>query len=210
MGRAEILARMAEHRGSAILRTAHTEAVAPAMEAAVEGGFRVIEFTLNTPGALRHLERFAQRPELLVGAGTVLSVDDARAAGDAGARFIVSPVADPEVIEWCGQNDLVSVPGTHTPGEMFTAHRAGADLVKLFPAPADGPGYVRTCLGPMPFLKIFPTSGVTEDNAGQFLEAGAFGVGFVACLFPEADLAAGRFDAVRDRAARMVAAVRQQ
>ena len=204
----DVLAQFAAERCSAILRTKAAPAVAPAMQAAVDGGFRIVEFTLNTPGALDHIADFAGREDLTVGAGTVLDTDQAAAAVAAGARFVVSPVADDEVIAWCRERDILCVPGTYTPAEMLRAHRAGAQVVKLFPGPVEGPAFVRACLGPLPFLRIFPTSGVTLDNAADFLAAGAFGVGFVNCLFEPGDLAAGRFDAVRERARAMVAAVR--
>jgi Entner-Doudoroff aldolase len=203
-----LLDTFARERCSAILRTPHADAVGPAMDAAIDGGFRIVEFTLNTPDALRHVAACANRDGLLVGAGTVLSVDDARAATDAGARFLVSPVADPDVIAWCVEHEVLCIPGCYTPTEMLAAHRMGAHVIKLFPGPVDGPAYLKVCRGPLPFLRIFPTSGVTEDNADAFLAAGAFGVGFVNCLFSPDDLAAGRFDAVRARAGRMVAKVR--
>ncbi len=195
-------------RCSAILRTHLPDAVAPAMQAAVDGGFRVIEFTLNTPNALEHIADFAKRDDLTVGAGTVLSLDNAQSAVDAGARFLVAPATDPEVIAWCRTNGIVSIPGAMTPTEMLCAHRAGADLIKLFPGPADGPNFVRACLGPLPFLRIFPTSGATIENTPEYFAAGAFGVGFVNDLFDRDDLANGRFDAIRERAERMVRTVR--
>jgi len=202
------LAIFAAERCSAILRTPHADAVRPSLQAAVEGGFKIIECTLNTPGALDAIAEFASRPDLLVGAGTVLDVDEAEAAVAAGARFVVSPVCDPEVIDWCVQKGVVAIPGTFTPTEMLTAHRAGAPIVKFFPGPADGPTTVRVIRGPLPFLRIFPTSGVTLDNATAFLDAGAFGLGFVNCLFDGADLAAGRFDVVAERARQMTKVVR--
>lgn len=208
MHRQQILGMFQRERCSAILRTNLADAVAPAMEAAITGGFRIVEFTLTTPGALQHIAAFARNQELLVGAGTVLTIREAEAAIKAGARFLVSPVTDTEVIGWCKANHHVCIPGTFTPTEMLTAWRAGAEMQKLFPAPFDGPGFVRACLGPMPFLKIFPTSGVTAQNAKAYLDAGAFGVGFVNTLFDPEDLKAGRFDQVRERAAAMVAAVR--
>lgn len=193
---------------SAILRTPLEDAVAPAMEAAVRGGFRIVEFTLNTPNALDHVARFSRQEELVVGAGTVLTVDDARSAIRAGAKFLVSPVVDEEVIEVAGAAGVAVMPGTHTPTEMLRAHRAGAPLQKLFPAPGSGPEYVRACLGPLPFLRIVPTSGVDGSNVGQFLAAGSWAVGFVASLFVAADLEAGRFDRIERRAVELLAAVR--
>lgn len=202
-----LLDAFARERCSAILRTQRAEAVGPAMEAAVDGGFRIVEFTLNTPAALRHVEAFAGREGLIVGAGTVLSTYDAERAVGAGARFLVSPVADPAVIAWCVERDVLCIPGCYTPAEMLNAHRRGAHVIKLFPGPAEGPAFVRACLGPLPFLRIFPTSGVTAENAAAFLTAGAFGVGFVNCLFEPDDLATGRYDLVRTRAERMIATV---
>lgn len=205
--RAAVLAAFAQHRCSAILRTDDREVVRPALEAAIAGGFRLVEVTMTTPDCLEHIRALSERHGIVIGAGTVLTVDDAKGAMAAGARFIVSPVTDPQVITFCRQHDLVSIPGTFTPTEMMTAHRAGADVVKLFPAPANGPDFLRAVRGPLPFLRIFPTSGVTEENVEAWLAAGAFGVGFVASLFDADDLRLRRFDAIRARAARMIARV---
>lgn len=201
--RAAVLESFASHQCSAILRTEHADAVRPALDAAVGGGFRIVEVTMTTPDALVHIAALREQPDLVVGAGTVLTLDDAKAAAAAGAQFLVSPVVDPQVITFARQHDLVSVPGTMTPTEMMSAHRAGADLVKLFPGPAIGAPFVRALRGPMPFLRVFPTHGVDEDNCLEWLDAGSFGVGFVGSLFLPADLEAGRFDAIEARARRM-------
>jgi len=193
-------------RASAILRTSYAEAVVPAMQAAVDAGFRIIEFTLTVPNVYDHIAAFAARDDLVVGAGTVLTPEDARRAVEAGARFLVSPVCDPEVIDAAARLGVAVMPGTHTPTEMLLAHRAGAQLQKLFPAPGTGPAYVQSILGPMPFLRIVPTSGVTLENVAAYMRAGAFAVGFVAPLFDADDIAAGRFDSIRERGRRMLAA----
>ena len=206
--RAAVLAAFAQHRASAILRTNDRDAVRPALEAAIAGGFRLVEVTMTTPDCLEHIAALSERHGIVVGAGTVLTVDQAKEALAAGARFLVSPCMDPQVITFCRQHDLVSVPGTFTPTEMMAAHRAGADLVKLFPGPTNGPDFIRAVRGPLPFLRIFPTSGVTEENVDQWLAAGAFGVGFVASLFDADDLKLRRFDAIAARAARMLAKVK--
>jgi Entner-Doudoroff aldolase len=198
---------LGRHRASAILRTTIAEAAAPAMEAAIRGGFRVIEFTLTTPGALDLVRAFAGRDDVVVGAGTVLTPDEARAAVDAGARFLVSPVTDEAVIETALELGVAAMPGTHTPTEMLRAHRAGAPLQKLFPAPGIGPKFVKATLGPLPFLRIVPTNGVHLNNAEAYLKAGAFAVGFVAPVFDPHDLAEGRFDRVEARARQLVEAV---
>lgn len=203
----EFVAFLGETRASAILRTSIEEAAAPAMEAAVRAGLRVVEFTLTTPGALERIAEFSRRDGLVAGAGTVLTVDEARAAVEHGARFLVSPVTDLEVIEEARRLGVAVMPGTHTPTEMLQAHNAGAQLVKLFPAPGLGPPFVRACLGPLPFLKIVPTNGVDETNAGAWIAAGAHAVGLVACLFDADEIRAGRFDRIEARGRALLGAL---
>ena len=127
---------------------------------------------------------------------------------ESGAGFLVSPVVDEAVISAARELGVAVMPGTHTPTEMLRAHRAGAQLCKLFPAPAGGPVWVRSVLGPMPYLKIVPTNGVDEHNAADWLAAGAFATGFVATLFAARDIEAGRWDAIESRARRCLAACR--
>jgi 2-dehydro-3-deoxyphosphogluconate aldolase/(4S)-4-hydroxy-2-oxoglutarate aldolase len=124
---------------------------------------------------------------------------------DAGAHFVVSPVVDASVIAEAERLGVAIIPGGHSPTELHAAWRAGAPLQKLFPAPADGPAFVRACLGPMPFLRIVPTSGVTEDNAALYLEAGAHALGFVTSLFAPDDVREGRFDRIEERARNLLA-----
>lgn len=205
--RAAVLQAFATHRCSAILRTNDRDVVRPALEAAIAAGFRIVEVTMTTPDCLEHIAALSERHGVLIGAGTVLSVEHAKEAMSAGARFLVSPVVDAQVITFCRQHELLSIPGTLTPTEMMTAHRAGADIVKLFPGPANGPEFVRAVRGPLPFLRIFPTSGVTEENVDAWFHAGAFGVGFVASLFDADDLKLRRFDAITARGKRMLAKV---
>jgi len=202
------VAELRRERATAILRTPLAAAVEPAMRAAVEGGFRILEFTLTCPGALGAIRRFSGESGLSVGAGTVLQVDDARRAVDAGARFLVSPVVDEAVIEEAVRLGVAVVPGAHTPTELLRAQRAGAPLQKLFPAPAGGPAWLRAVLAPLPSLRVVPTHGVDATNAAAWLEAGAVAVGFVAPLFDAEALSAGRFDRVTARARELLAAVR--
>ena len=191
---------------SAIVRTDDQSVAEKAMAAAVEGGFRIIEFTLSTPGALELITRFRSMDEsLLVGAGTVMTPQAAKEAVNSGAQFIVSPVCDPMVIRKAGEMDVVSIPGTQTPTEMQRAHETGADFVKLFPAPPNVAEYIRYVLGPQPHLKIFPTSGVNLDNMVAVLEAGAAGVGFVGPLFDPQSMRNRNFDDIRERAEKIVA-----
>ena len=204
----EIVGRLHAARAVAILRAADAEAARGALDAAVRAGFVALEVTMSTPGALEHIGRLAADPRLTVGAGTVLTVEQARACAAAGARFLVSPVTDPAIIEEAARLDCVAVPGAQTPTELWLAHRAGAPLQKLFPAPAGGPAWLRAVLGPMPFLRVVPTNGVDEHNADAWLAAGAWAVGCVGALFSPEDLTARAFDRIETRARTMLAAVR--
>jgi 2-dehydro-3-deoxyphosphogluconate aldolase/(4S)-4-hydroxy-2-oxoglutarate aldolase len=178
------------------------------MSAVVRGGFRFVEFTLTTPGALDLIEEFSSNQDLLVGAGTVLTSEQGEDAVKAGARFLVSPVVDSGVINKARELDVVSVPGTFTPNEMMAADRAGADIVKLFPAPANVTRYVTQIRGPLPDLKIFPTAGVDEENFEAVLAAGAFGVGFVSSLFHPDDMERRDFQSIEERAGRIIRKLR--
>jgi Entner-Doudoroff aldolase len=193
-----------KERGTAILRTPDFDAAGPAMRAAIRGGFRIVEFTLSIPRAMDLIQEFAEL-DLIVGAGTVLTADQAREAVARGAKFLVSPVVDEAVIEAAAKLGVASIPGTYTPTEMLRAHRAGAPLVKLFPQAS--PAYVRQVLGPLPDLKIVPTAGVDASNAAEYLKAGAWAVGFVSSLFRPDDLAARSFDSVESRARSLLASL---
>ena len=203
------LTRLYQERAAAIIRTDTQEKAARAMDAAARGGFRVIEFTLGCPGALELVQEFVRRDEdLVVGVGTVLDAGQARAAIDAGASFIVSPTTDEAVIQTALDGGVVAMPGAYTATELHRAHRAGAQLQKLFPAPALGPAYARMVLGPLPFLRLVPTSGVTPDNVANWIDAGVYAVGFVASLFDPDDLREGRFEAIELRAHQCLEATR--
>lgn len=200
MSRESTLAALKERRISAIIRTSDRDLARDAMQAVVDGGIRAVEFTLTTPGALELVSEFRDNSELIVGAGTVMTTGDVEAAAAAGAQFIVSPVFDAAVIRAAREHDLVSIPGTFTATEMQAAHEAGADMVKLFPGPADVADYVRSILGPLPHLKIFPTNGITAENFLDVLAAGAAGVGLVRALFDPEAMAARDFAAIERRA----------
>jgi Entner-Doudoroff aldolase len=198
---------LGREKATAILRTDSQDKAASAMQAAIRGGFRIIEFTLTTPGVFELVQDFSRHDDLVVGTGTVMNAAQAQQSVDAGARFRVSPVVDETMIVAANELGVASMPGTHTPTEMWRAHNAGSQLCKLFPCPHGGPDWVRSVLAPMPYLKIVPTNGVDQHNAGDWIAAGAFAAGFVAPLFVPADIAAGRWDAIEERARQCVAAV---
>lgn len=197
----EFLDALWQERSTAVLRTNSQEAAKQAMEAAVLGGFRIIEFTLTIPGAMDLIKDFSWHSDLIVGAGSVLSVENAREAVSRGAKFLVSPVVDREVIAAAKEMDVAMIPGTFTPTEMLSAYRLGAPLQKLFPDPPGGPKYLRACLAPMPFLHLIPShGGVDATNALAYLESGAYAVAFVGHLFDPDDIQQKKFDRIEERA----------
>ena len=203
-GREHIKSELLKTKISAIIRTDDHKVAEQAMQAAVDGGFRVVEFTLTTPGSLNLITQFRENYDLIVGAGTVMSPTIAQEAVEAGAQFLVSPVCNVDVIQEAEKLDVVSIPGTFTATEMETAHRAGADFVKLFPAPENVAEYIRFILAPIPYLKIFPTSGVNLDNMLDVLQAGAAGIGFVRPLFDPEMIRNKNYDGIRQRAEAIV------
>lgn len=208
MKKDEFISLVQKEKGSAILRTDNQQKAALAMEAAIRGGFKIVEFTLTIPGAFELIKEFAARGDVVVGAGTVLNTHEAKKAVDAGAQFLVSPVVDESVIRAATEMGVASFPGTHTATEMLNAHNFGATFCKLFPAPAGGPAYMKAILGPLPFLRIVPTNGADQHNAGEWIKAGAFAVGFVAPLFEPGFIANSDWDAIEERARQCLLALR--
>jgi 2-dehydro-3-deoxyphosphogluconate aldolase/(4S)-4-hydroxy-2-oxoglutarate aldolase len=171
------------------------------------GGLGALELTLNAPqaDALRAIELVAARAQGLgvdVGAGTILSIEAARRALDAGATFLVMPHVDRELVAWVAERGIPALPGCATPTEVLTAWRAGAAAVKLFPASVIGPAFVRELRGPLPEIPVVPTGGVTLETAPAFIASGAVAVGLGGWLLGDAT-AAG----ITRRAKQIVAAV---
>ncbi len=184
------------------LPAARLDALAGAL---LRGGIRAFEITLTTADAIPAITRlvaaFGERG-LVVGAGTVRDVDGAGAAVAAGAAFLVSPHFEPEVVRWAAERDIPVVPGAMTPTEIHAAWAAGASAVKLFPASAVGPAFVRELRGPFPEIPLLPTGGLTTASLGAFVAAGAVAVGLGGGLIGD-----GEPDGVAARAAEAVAAV---
>jgi 2-dehydro-3-deoxyphosphogluconate aldolase/(4S)-4-hydroxy-2-oxoglutarate aldolase len=174
--------RILEGRAVAIGRRIPDSAALGIAAALVDGGVPAIELTLNDPEAeaLRSIETLARAAEdlgALVGAGTVLSIEAAGRALDAGAAFIVSPTTDPALVAWCATAGVPVFPGALTPTEILAAWNAGASAVKLFPAVSVGPGYLAQLRGPLPDIRLMPTGGVAAETAGRWIAAGAVAVG---------------------------------
>jgi len=195
----------------AIVRFHHSQELVGAAQAIKAGGVDVIEFTMTTPNALRMIEASAKEfgEEVLLGAGTVLDPETARAAILSGARFIVSPTLNPKLIELCHRYSAIVVPGALTPTEILTAWELGADLVKVFPAAAMGPGYIKDILAPLPQVKLLPTGGVSLDNVAQFIKAGATAVAAGGSLVDKSAVAERDFARLTDTARKFVTAIRE-
>lgn len=181
----------------------------PAVAAALRrAGIRAFEVTLDSPGALDGIaavaatEAAAGASGLLVGAGTVLDAGAAATALEAGARFLVMPHTDPDLVAWAAERGVAAFPGAMTPSEILAAWRAGAAAVKVFPAATLGPSFVREVRGPLGAIPLIPTGGITADNAAAFLGAGAAAVGVGGWL-----LGSGDPRLVGERAGALVAAI---
>jgi 2-dehydro-3-deoxyphosphogluconate aldolase/(4S)-4-hydroxy-2-oxoglutarate aldolase len=204
-GRPSIPAGLARGGVVAIARGVSPEVAPIVAEALVAGGVGAFEITLNDPldRALRGIEAVASRSSgLEVGAGTVLTIEAAQAAIDAGATFLVMPHIDPELVAWAAARRIPTLPGAATPTEILVAWRAGAAAVKVFPASSLGPAFLREVRGPLPDIPLVPTGGVTADTAGAFIAAGAIAVGLGSWLVGDGEPAG-----VASRAKRVVAAV---
>ncbi len=204
------LEQILEYKVVAILRGCNPANIPDISAALYEGGIRLLEITLNSPGALDAIQQVAARygNRMVVGAGTVLTVDEVTAAVGAGARFILSPSLDITVIRATRGLGAVSVPGAFTATEILTAYRGGADIVKVFPASV-GPAYFRDIRGPLPQIPLMPTGGVNLDNIRDFQKAGAVAFGVGSALVPASQQAGvEQLRELTARAAAYVAAIR--
>ncbi len=182
-----------------------------AIAAIQKGGVPVIEITMTVPGAIDLIREVAREAKAaLVGAGTVLDPETARACVDAGARFIVSPALNLNTIAACREMGTAVLPGALTPTEVLTAWKAGADAVKVFPAGAvGGAAYIKSLKAPLPEIELVPTGGVNLKTAGDFLRAGALALGVGADLVDLAALSRGEDEVLTDRARQFAEVVRE-
>jgi 2-dehydro-3-deoxyphosphogluconate aldolase/(4S)-4-hydroxy-2-oxoglutarate aldolase len=209
MGKDDHIRRIEDGGVIAIVRFDRSEDLIRVARAVRAGGVRAIEFTMTTPNALQIIGQSVQEfgDELLLGAGTVLDPETARAAILAGAEFIVAPTLNPEVIEVCRRYSKVVIPGAFTPTEILTAWEAGADFVKVFPAEFGGPAYFKAVLAPLPQVKLIPVGGVSLETTGAFIQAGAAAVAVGSNLVKKSAIAAGKFDELTGLAKGFVEAV---
>ncbi len=194
----------------AVIRLQDGSRLRAVVDALAAGGITALEVTMTVPRAIELIGEIA--PALpagfLIGAGTVVDPETARAAVQAGARYIVSPVFRPAVIEASHAAGAAAMPGCLSPTEILAAWDAGADVVKVFPATALGPAYFKDLRGPLPHVKLMPTGGVSLENAGDWIRAGAVAIGVGGALVDPKLVAAGDYAAITDRAKRFVERVR--
>ncbi|HET6328979.1 MAG TPA: bifunctional 4-hydroxy-2-oxoglutarate aldolase/2-dehydro-3-deoxy-phosphogluconate aldolase [Planctomycetaceae bacterium] len=209
MSRIEDLNRVLKTGIVAILRSPSSDHLANVARALLEGGIDVIEVTFTVPGALEILAAVKKDlgNRVLLGAGTVLDPETARAALLAGAEFIVSPSVNLDVIRLCHRYDKVVMPGAFTPTEILAAWEAGADVVKVFPSDCVGPGYLKALRGPFPQIRLMPTGGVNLETLPAFIKAGACAVGVGGSLVEPQAIREGNFGRLRDLAAQYVQAL---
>lgn len=209
MGRQEHIREIEQGGVIAIVRFDRSEDLVKVARAVQAGGVRAIEFTMTTPNALGIIEQSVREfgGEVLLGAGTVLDAETARAAILAGAEFIVAPTLNPEVIEVCRRYTKIVVPGAFTPTEILTAWECGADFVKVFPAEFGGPDYFKAILAPLPQVKLIPVGGVSLETTADFIRAGAAAVAVGSNLVKKSAIASGKFEALTELARGFVAEV---
>jgi 2-dehydro-3-deoxyphosphogluconate aldolase/(4S)-4-hydroxy-2-oxoglutarate aldolase len=211
MQKAEVLKSLREIGLVPVLRAESEEQALKLAAAIAAGGVTVLEVTMTVPGAIRVMRRLAEeRPDILIGAGTVLDAETARMCILEGAQFVVSPALKIPTIEMCHRYGVAVLPGALTPTEIVTAWEAGADVVKIFPASAlGGAKYLKSVKAPLPQVEMIPTGGVSLATAAEFLEAGAFALGVGADLVDLKAIAKGTPETITESARKYLAIVRE-
>src|SRR6201996_2467884 len=211
MRKEEIVAKLREIGLVPVLRAESEEQALGIASAIADGGVTVLEITMTVPGAIRVMSRLTkERPDILIGAGTVLDAETARMCMLEGAQFVVSPALNLQTIEMCHRYSIAALPGALTPTEVVTAWQAGADVVKIFPASAmGGAKYLASLKAPLPQVEMIPTGGVMLGTAAEFLEAGAFALGVGSDLVAVKAIADGRPEVITDIAKKYMEIVRE-
>lgn len=196
----------------AVIRGMEVDKVVNIVDALLEGGVKALEITLNSPGAIDLIEEVSERvkdTDAIVGAGTVLDGETARAAILAGAEFVFAPNLNQDVIEVCNRYGKVVIPGVMTPTEIVNAYQAGADLVKIFPAGVMGPKYIKSVKGPLNHIPMMPTGGVGLDNAADFIEAGVVALGVGSALMDKEAIAEENYEVITEKAKKLTQIVEE-
>jgi len=209
MTKDEVLRVILDTKVIAVIRMPDTEKLIKVVDAIKRGGVKVIEITMTTPGALDMIKNLSgqKSPGVVIGAGTVLDPETAASVIQAGAEFVVSPALNKKVIKLCNDCDKLVAPGALTPTEILKAWQKGADIVKIFPATSFGPRYFKDIKGPLPHVRLMPTGGVDLDNAAEFVRNGACCVGIGTALLDKKAIQTGDWDALTEKAARLIRSV---
>lgn len=208
MNKSELIEFIEKEKLVAIIRMKENGVLDQVVEAMIEGGIKLLEITSNTPGVWEWIARNKDRyPEAIIGAGTITNRSLAEKAAKAGAKFLVSPNFNREVIGVAQKQELVSFVGAMTPTEICDAHEAGADFVKLFPANLLGIPYLKSIMAPLDQIKVFAVGGVKLDNVQDWLDAGAYGVGLGSSLISSTILKNEGFEGIKKRSEEFVKAV---
>lgn len=205
------VARIQEVGAVAVIRMTDSKRLLRVAEAIHKGGVSAIEVTMTVPNAIQMIEDVARElgDDVVVGVGSVLDANTARQAVEAGARYVVSPVFKPEVVDEAHRLGVAVMPGAFTPTECLTAQECGADVVKVFPADVLGIAFFKGVKAPMPHLRLMPTGGVTLTNAGDWIKAGACAVGVGSALLDKKAIEAGDYARLTENARQLIASVRQ-
>ncbi len=209
MEKEALLTKILDSKIIGIIRVDDSRRLLDIVKALYEGGLTCLEITMNTPGALRGIEEIAEKlPEVLIGAGTILDGPTARNAVLVGAKFLVTPTIEPDVLEIAHRYGIPAILGAMTPTEILTAWELGSDLVKVFPANILGPKFIQEIRGPLPQIPLVPTGGITADNAGEFIKAGAVAVCVGSWLVDRKAIAEGRYAVLTEKASKLIQAIR--
>lgn len=211
MGRDATMRRILDGGIVAVVRAESGESLLKVVQALAEGGVSAAEVTFTVPDAIDVIREVRREigDAVVLGAGTVLDTETARAALLAGAEYLVSPTLNLDVIRLCRRYDKAVMPGAFTPTEILTAWENGADVVKVFPADVGGPAYLKAIRGPLPQIRLMPTGGVDLNTAQTFLQAGACCLGVGGALVDPKAIAAGDFGRIRDLATQYAAIIRR-
>ncbi|MBU0559038.1 MAG: bifunctional 4-hydroxy-2-oxoglutarate aldolase/2-dehydro-3-deoxy-phosphogluconate aldolase [Bacteroidetes bacterium] len=207
MNKDQITKRIIENCAVAVIRVKDQNKLLKVVEAIYKGGVKGIEITMTVPNAIQQVELVTKEfsEDMIVGVGSVLDSITAEQAIDAGAKYVVSPIFKKEIINTAHNLNVPAMPGCFTPTEIQTAHELGADIIKVFPADVLGMAFFKGIKAPMPHLKLMPTGGVTLENAGEWLNAGACAVGIGSALLDNEAIESGNYNVLTENAQKLMA-----
>ena len=211
MNKEQIIKKIINEKVVAVIRLNESDNAIDVVNAIYIGGISSIEITMTTPNALQIIEKLNKNygDKLLVGVGSVLNKKMTEDSISAGAKYVVSPIFDPEIIEIAHKVDIPAMPGCFTPTEIYTAHESGADIIKVFPADVTGMKFFKAIKAPIPFLKLMPTGGVNLTNANEWIKAGACAVGVGSAMLEKKAIAEKNYIKLTENAKILINSLQQ-